>query len=241
MARASRDATPQGDVQGSLGRFLPRLRPRYPSLEPPRNFPQAMGLSYYGFADDARAIADLLRGRGGPSHPALREACRAAGLRVSGTVAELEARLEESVGLGGGEGEEEEKGWDGVECGAGGDGGDGGGDGGGPGVGPGGRRHCLVCRRVGRRHCSIHGEAPDPLARPAAAVTPGLRQERQQGLRGRPMSVAGTSLLWVNQHTAQEAAPLELACTGCKAAHRTIHTCRVRLERSPAMYRLNTL
>ena len=84
-----------------------------------------MGLSYYGFADDASAIADLLRGRGGPTHPALREACRAAGLRVSGTVAELEARLEESVGLGGGEGEEEEKGWDGVECGAGGDGGDG--------------------------------------------------------------------------------------------------------------------
>ena len=69
-----------------------------------------MGLSYYGFADDASAIADLLRGRGGPTHPALREACRAAGLRVSGTVAELEARLEESVGLGGGEGEEEEKG-----------------------------------------------------------------------------------------------------------------------------------
>ncbi|EOD35263.1 hypothetical protein EMIHUDRAFT_227571, partial [Emiliania huxleyi CCMP1516] len=44
------------------------------------------------------------------------------------------------------------------------------------------------------------------------------------------MSVAGTSLLWVNQHTAQEAAPLELACTGCKAAHRTIHTCRPALN-----------
>ena len=130
----------------------------------------------------------------------------------------------------------------GVECGAGGDGGDTGGDGGGPGVGPGGRRHCLVCRRVGRRHCSIHREAPDPLARPAtaAAVTPGLRQERQQGLRGRPPAAAPPPLR-VNQHTAQEVAPLELACTGCKAAHRTIHNCRVRLERSPAMCRLDTL
>ena len=106
MARAPRDATPQGDVQGSLGRFLLRLRPRYPSLEPPRNFPQAMGLSYYGFAEDASAIADLLRGRGGPTHPALREACRAAGLPVGGKAAELAARLKESIGLGGEEEEE---------------------------------------------------------------------------------------------------------------------------------------
>ena len=90
----------------ALGCSLLRLRPRRPSPQPSRAFPQAMGLSYYGFAEDASAIAELLRDRGGPHHAALREACRAAGLPVGGKAAELAARLKESVGLGG-EGEEE--------------------------------------------------------------------------------------------------------------------------------------
>ncbi|EOD15009.1 hypothetical protein EMIHUDRAFT_246226 [Emiliania huxleyi CCMP1516] len=78
---------------GKVQEYLDELAAAEPSGEGSR---KAMGLSYYGFAEDASAIAELLRDRGGPHHAALREACRAAGLRVGGKAAELAARLKEA-------------------------------------------------------------------------------------------------------------------------------------------------
>jgi len=88
----------------AMGRSL--LRPRRPFPEPSRNLPAGDGPLLLCFAEDASAIAELLRDRGGPHHAALREACRAAGLPVGGKAAELAARLKESIGLGGEEEEE---------------------------------------------------------------------------------------------------------------------------------------
>ena len=57
-----------------------------------------MKISCCGVATDASALADLVYGAGGPTKSALKEACRAMGLKLGGNVGELEDRLKAKIG-----------------------------------------------------------------------------------------------------------------------------------------------